>query len=152
MNKPKKRNKKHNLAKRHKMATIRALRNLAVIKADCMALAEFVDTRNGKRVPVGRTLAYGATENYLKWVLIVFSYGVDSNGRFYFKSEEITTPNEYKIGELTEVYEKSKERVKSNFNPQHFKGSGFACWLAGNEFSDDVLANFLTGRICSVAA
>ena len=122
-----KRKKKYNPLKQLNMVAKHALKNIAVGFVTGGRGCLLVDLRNSRVSSASETTIRLISTLRHRWSVLIAVLGVDSHGKQYMKSEEVTVTEPCLQSELSNVLNIEHIALGKNFNKQHLVNYG---WLA----------------------
>ena len=121
------RNKKYNPLKQLNMVARYALKNVAIGYVTGSEGCKLMDLRNNKASLASETTVRLISTLRHRWSVLIAVLGVDSSGKQYMKSEEITVTEPCLQSELSDVLNMEHIALGKKFNKQHLISYG---WLA----------------------
>ncbi len=121
--------KKNNHVQRLRNLSAAALKNICVgyVDKSVKETCEIIDTKRGGFILPCKTTTDAITKVPHHWCILLAVFGIDSNGKRYFKSEELKLKARYYHADLNEMLTEKHKAMVANFNANHRTSVG---WLA----------------------
>jgi len=91
----------------------------------------------GDVIPVTQIMSDALTKVRYKWSVYISTFGHDSNGEAYHKSEELFFKDRYLQEELVHQLNDRHGKQTKNFNENHYCGAGWIASPTGNDFTEE---------------
>ncbi len=131
------RKKNCNLKRMRRLADC-ALKGIAVcFVGESDENCHIVSEKQKKIVRAGPTLVNAITQVPFHWCVMLAAFGIDSNGKKYFKSTVVRTTSRYYHRDINAMLIEYHEKLLAGFNKNHLVQTGWVASPNRDDWSED---------------